>query len=67
MIASNTALNYSNWIIENRPDIKVPGVNNLYIIGDWIGPEGMLAVMSFSSAKTVALKILDEDVKIEIR
>ena len=53
--------------MENRPDIKVPGVNILYIIGDWIGPEGMLADTSFSSAKTVALKILDEDVKIEIR
>ena len=67
MIAFNTALNYSNGIIENRPDVKVPRVNNLYIIGDWIGPEGMLADTSFSSAKTIALKILDEDVKIEIR
>ena len=52
--------------MENRPDIKVPGVNNLHIIGDWIGPEGMLADISFSNAKTVALKILDEDIKIEI-
>ena len=67
MIASNTALNYSQGIMGNRPDIKVPGVNNLYIIGDWVGTEGMLADTSFSSAKTVALKILDEDVKIEIQ
>lgn len=67
MIASNTALSYSNGIIENRPDVKVPGVNNLYIIGDWVGPEGMLADTSFSTAKTVALKILDKDMRIKIR
>ncbi len=44
--------------MENRPEIKVPGVANLYIIGDWVGPEGMLADTSFASAKAVALEIL---------
>lgn len=67
MIASNTALSYSNGIMGTRPDIKVPGVNNLYIIGDWVGQEGMLADTSFSTAKTVALKILDKDIRMEIR
>jgi phytoene dehydrogenase-like protein len=66
MIASNTVLNNSNGIMENRPNIQVPGVDNLYIIGDWVGPEGMLADASFASAKAVALKILNENTGIEI-
>jgi hypothetical protein len=60
MIASNTVINNNDGMMENRPDIEIPGVNNLYIIGDWIGPEGMLADTSFASAKAVALKILNE-------
>ena len=69
MIPSNTVLNSSNkGIVEKRPDIKVPGVNNLYIIGDWVGPEGMLADASFASAKAVALRILNdyEEIKINL-
>jgi phytoene dehydrogenase-like protein len=52
--------------MENRPDIKVPGVDNLYIIGDWVGPDGMLADTSLASAKAAALKILVENKGIEI-
>lgn len=67
MIASNTVLNSSNkGIMEKRPDIKVPGVNNLYIIGDWVGPEGLLADASFASAKAVALRILNEKEEIKV-
>jgi hypothetical protein len=67
MIASNTFLNNDNkGIMKNRPDIKVSGVDSLYIIGDWVGPEGMLVDTSFASAKAVALKILAENKGIEI-
>ncbi len=66
MIASNTFLNNNKDILDNRPDIKVPGVDNLYIIGDWVGPEGILVDTSFASAKAVALKILSENKGIEI-
>ena len=66
MIASNTVINNNNGILENRPDIDVPGVDNLYIIGDWVGPDGMLADTSFASAKAVALKILNEKEGIEV-
>jgi hypothetical protein len=68
MIASNTFLNKNNNkdIMDNRLDIQVPGVDNLYIIGDWVGPEGMLVDTSFASAKAVALKILSENKGIEI-
>ena len=53
--------------MEKRPDIKVPGVNNLYIIGDWVGEDGMLADASFASAKAVALKILNENEGIKVQ
>ena len=41
-----------------RPDTKVPETENLYIIGDWIGSEGLLADASFASAKRAAEQIL---------
>ena len=52
--------------MEHRPDIEIPGVDNLYIIGDWVGPDGMLADTSFASAKAVALKILNRNEEIVI-
>ena len=41
-----------------RPDTKVPETENLYVIGDWIGSEGLLADASFASAKRAADLIL---------
>ncbi len=67
MIASNTVLTSSKGVMEKRPDIKVPGVNNLYIIGDWVGEDGMLADASFASAKAVAIKILNENEGIKVQ
>jgi pyruvate/2-oxoglutarate dehydrogenase complex dihydrolipoamide dehydrogenase (E3) component len=66
MIASNTVINTNNGILENRPDTDVPGVDNLYIVGDWVGGDGMLADTSLATAKAVALKILNKKGKIEI-
>ena len=42
-----------------RPDTKVPETENLYIVGDWIGSEGILADASFASAKRAAEQILN--------
>ncbi|GHO81533.1 dehydrogenase [Ktedonobacter sp. SOSP1-85] len=42
-----------------RPGSRVPGLNNLYLIGDWIG-EGFLADPSFGSARQVAQLLLRE-------
>ena len=41
-----------------RPDTKVPKTENLYIVGDWVGSEGLLADASFASAKRAAEQIL---------
>lgn len=37
-----------------RPGPAVPGIANLYVVGDWVGPEGLLADASLSSAKQAA-------------
>lgn len=37
-----------------RPGPEVPGIPNLYVAGDWVGPEGMLSDASFASGKQAA-------------
>ncbi|MGH3055174.1 MAG: phytoene desaturase family protein, partial [Gaiellaceae bacterium] len=37
-----------------RPGPTVPNIPNLYVVGDWVGPEGLLADASLSSAKQAA-------------
>jgi hypothetical protein len=32
----------------------VPGIANLYLIGDWVGPEGFLVDASMASARRAA-------------
>jgi phytoene dehydrogenase-like protein len=41
-----------------RPTPEVTGIANLYLIGDWIGPEGYQIDASLSSARHVARKLL---------
>lgn len=41
-----------------RPGPQVPGFANLYLAGDWIGPEGFLADASTASARQVAQLVL---------
>jgi phytoene dehydrogenase-like protein len=60
MIVSNALVDASQGGIYGRPDVKVPGSENLYIVGDWVGPEGMLADASLSSAKRAAGRILQK-------
>jgi phytoene dehydrogenase-like protein len=37
-----------------RPGVQVPGLANLYLAGDWVGPEGFLADASLASARQAA-------------
>jgi phytoene dehydrogenase-like protein len=37
-----------------RPGPAVPNIANLYVVGDWVGPEGTLADASLASAKRTA-------------
>lgn len=39
---------------EGRPDAEVPGIAGLYLAGDWVGPDGMLADAALASAERAA-------------
>jgi phytoene dehydrogenase-like protein len=39
---------------EGRPGPRVPGVQGLYVAGDWVGPRGILSSASLWSAKLAA-------------
>jgi phytoene dehydrogenase-like protein len=41
-----------------RPGPRIPGLANVYLVGDWIGPEGFLIDASMSSARLVARLLL---------
>lgn len=41
-----------------RPGPAVPGAPGLYVVGDWVGPDGMLADAALASAKRAAQGIV---------
>ena len=44
--------------LQGRPDIAVPGLSNVFLAGDWVGGEGMLADASAASASEAAGRVL---------
>ena len=46
---------------EGRPGPRVPGVAGLFVAGDWVGREGLLADASLASARAAARQSLAED------
>ena len=63
MIVYNLLVTASQGGIKGRPSSKVNGAQGLYIVGDWIGQEGLLADASFASAKQAAIEIINEGLK----
>lgn len=43
-----------------RPGAQLPGIDHVYLAGDWVGPAGMLADASFASARLAAERILTD-------
>jgi len=37
-----------------RPGVEIPGIEGLYVTGDWVGPQGLLADASIASGKRAA-------------
>jgi phytoene dehydrogenase-like protein len=60
MIVYNALVTAAQGGLKGRPDIKLQNIENVYIVGDWIGQEGLLADASFASAKHAAMEILNE-------
>jgi phytoene dehydrogenase-like protein len=58
MVVSNALVTAANGGLSGRPDPKIQ--DSLYIVGDWVGSEGLLSNASFASAKQAAQLILNE-------
>ncbi|GCE07122.1 phytoene desaturase family protein [Dictyobacter aurantiacus] len=54
MIVSNAIVQARLGGLAGRPGPVVPGLPNLYVAGDWVGPEGGLSDASFASASDAA-------------
>jgi phytoene dehydrogenase-like protein len=54
MVVSNALVTAAAGGTAGRPGAAVPGIANLYVAGDWVGPDGMLADASLASARRAA-------------
>jgi phytoene dehydrogenase-like protein len=55
---SNALVTAAHGGTRGRPSTSVPGLDNLYVAGDWVGAEGMLLDAAASSAHDAALALL---------
>jgi phytoene dehydrogenase-like protein len=58
MVVSNAIVTAATGGLAGRPDVRI--ADNLYIVGDWVGKEGLLSNASFASTKHAAQLILNE-------
>src|ERR687897_585507 len=58
MVVSNALVTAADGGLGGRPDVKI--ADNLYIVGDWVGKEGLVSNASVASAKNAAQLILNE-------
>ncbi|WP_220196269.1 phytoene desaturase family protein [Ktedonospora formicarum] len=58
MIASNAIVQARFGGLSGRPGPEIPGFPNLYVVGDWVGPEGEKADACFASARSAARLII---------
>ena len=58
MVVSNALVTAADGGLDGRPDPRI--AENLYIVGDWVGKEGLLSNASVASAKHAAQLILNE-------
>jgi NADH dehydrogenase FAD-containing subunit len=55
---SNALVTAARGGTSGRPTASVPGFDNLYVAGDWVGAEGMLLDAAVASAHHAALALL---------
>jgi phytoene dehydrogenase-like protein len=58
MVACNAIVQTGQGGLPARPGPHVPGLPDLYVAGDWVGPQGILADACFASARSAAGLIL---------
>jgi len=62
MLVANALPTAAGGGTKGRPGPAVPGADGLYVVGDWVGPHGMLADASLASAKQAAALIVQRAV-----
>jgi phytoene dehydrogenase-like protein len=65
MIVSNALPSFTLGGLKGRPESPVRDVPGLFVVGDWVGPEGMLADASLASAKQAAAAISGHKVLVD--
>jgi phytoene dehydrogenase-like protein len=58
MVVSNALVTAAEGGLSGRPNPRI--AENLYIVGDWVGKEGLVSNAAVASAKTAAQQILNE-------
>lgn len=58
MLVSNALVSARQGGTPGRPGPAIPDVQGLFVVGDWVGPEGMLSDASLASARRAAFAIL---------
>ena len=58
MVVSNAVVTAPKGGLTGRPGVRI--ADNLYIVGDWVGKEGLLSNAAVASAKHAAKLILNE-------
>jgi phytoene dehydrogenase-like protein len=58
MVVSNAVVTAATGGLAGRPEVRI--ATNLYIVGDWVGKEGLLSNATVASAKHAAQLILNE-------
>jgi phytoene dehydrogenase-like protein len=57
MIASNALVTAASGGLRGRPGPRVPDAPGVFVVGDWVGPEGMLLDAALASAAQAATQI----------
>jgi len=60
LIVSNAVVEAATSGTAGRPGPRVPDVRGLYVAGDWVGPDGMLADAGLASARAAARAVLED-------
>jgi len=60
LVVSNAVVEAATSGTAGRPGPRVPDMRGLYVAGDWVGPDGMLADAGLASARAAARAVLED-------
>jgi phytoene dehydrogenase-like protein len=66
MNATNAIVQPRPGGLSGRPRPEVPGIRNLYVAGDWVGPAGQLTAAGLASARQAAYLACEQTASVRI-